>query len=266
MTLALGILIVVAAVSGAVGAILFMRRRHRRGATSPTAPAHPECSASLRPGSRSRGIRPLPRLHELRRVAERCRGRALGHSPAVRNGPVPTVTCACQTPRRARVLRTVRRAAGSPRMEDGTASDTISPWGLALFRTLKRSGPRPGRGGRLREVARPDIPTARRHAAMSCTAPPDRPHVDLDRPLPDRRGRASRSCCSSPTAPSSQGRRRCSSARRPPSSPSHCSPLRALDNPCRGVRALEPAAMEQSLVILDGHDRRWATRRAPMRL
>ncbi len=45
-----------------------------------------------------------------------------------------------------------------PRMEDGTRGDAINPWGIALFRSLQTvSLETPRGGGRVREVARPDV-------------------------------------------------------------------------------------------------------------
>ena len=97
-----------------------------------------------------------------------------------------------------------------PRMEDGTEGDTINPWAVALFRSLQAAEPRAASEQSAydkwldqtsdREEARRD----RIHGADG-----DHPDVDLDRPLPDRRRWCSRTCCSSPTAPSWPARRRC---------------------------------------------------------
>ena len=45
-----------------------------------------------------------------------------------------------------------------PQMEDGKGGDTINPWSVALFRSLKLANPKTRhRAGRVREVARSDL-------------------------------------------------------------------------------------------------------------
>ena len=252
MTLAVGILILVAAVAVAVGAILFVRRRAPEG-------------SYFSDGDRASGVFGVLAtgfsifagfvLFLAFTSYDESRSGAEAEALAI----VQQYETAQFLPATARArLRGELECYGRyvvqqewPRMEDGTAGDTISPWGLALFRTLETVEPETSAeeaayGKWLdqtsdREEARRDrlhgaagiIPTSIWIVLFLTAAVVFTfmlffaDSAELARSQAMLIGSATAVVTITLLA------------------------IHALDNPYRGVGALEPAAMERSLVILD---------------
>ena len=97
-----------------------------------------------------------------------------------------------------------------PAMERGEGGDTINPWALALFRSMKATDPRTGRrAGRVRQVARPDLRSRGGAARPAPRRGGDHPVHDLDRPDPDRAGRLRVHAVLRGPARRARSRRRC---------------------------------------------------------
>ena len=101
----------------------------------------------------------LPRLRELRRLADRRRDRGRDRRPAGGDRPAaPDDGRAPTSPASSSATPAGSSSVEWEQMEDGTLDDQLNPWGPAMFRTLRRGGPRDtGRAVELRPVARADV-------------------------------------------------------------------------------------------------------------
>ncbi len=222
MTLAVGILIVVAAVSVAVGAILLVRRRAPEGSYFSDGDRASGVFGVLATGfSIFAGFVIFLAFTSYDQSRSGAEAEALAVVQQYETAQFLPASCASAVPRRARPAT------------DGTSSTRSGHgWRTAPWATRSARGRSPSSGAF--ETVEPDTPgeESAYDKWLDQTSDPrggaprsparrrrDHPDLDLDRPVPRPQRSSSRSCSSSPTAPSWRGRRRCSSARRPPSSP-----------------------------------------------
>ena len=205
------LLIILVADAVAIAAMLLVRRRRPRAATSRTVTVPRASSACSRRGSRSSPASSIflafTSYDQSRSGAER---EALTLDAAVRDRPVPSGERAPPPDRRARLLRPLGRAARSGRgMEDGSGGDTINPWAVALFQSMKQANAEDGGGAvRLRQVVRPDDGSRGGAARPHPRRDGDHPDLALGGADPARAAPSSRTCSSTPTAASASAPRR----------------------------------------------------------
>ena len=189
MSLFWGFVIVVVVDAIAITAMLLVRRRAPEGQLLHGRRPRLRRLRRARDGVRDlRRLRHLPRVHDLRPVAGRRRGRGADRRAAVRDCAVPRPRDARSPGGRARLLRPLGRATRSGRgWRPATSGDAINPWGVALFRTIRAADtttlPEQAAFAKWldqtsdREEARRD----RVHGAAGIT-----PTTALDRPAADR--------------------------------------------------------------------------------